>query len=285
VWNRQDVWHNLSMGRRLQLIPWKTAGRVSEQYASADEVIRQTGWVFNNETGSQLTVDEFVATGDNEVLAYLEVFGLRPPDNDTRTVVEIGCGIGRMTCGFSNEFAVVYACDLDAGFLERCRETVARFGKVDHLRTIEVADGRTLDVPTDVADLAFSYITLQHCESDDALDLAAESVRVVRTGGSVALNFRSRSGADVLLLPTGALIRSLFRIPRFGAWLAQHRTIARLAWQANRLHPDTVLRSLPALTDVTIWRHPRSNLSGTGAAMGTFEGINPHHWWLVGRVA
>ena len=53
-----------------------------------------------------------------------------------------------MTCAFTREFAVVYACDLDAGFLERCRETVARFGKVDRLRTIDVADGRTLDVPT-----------------------------------------------------------------------------------------------------------------------------------------
>jgi ubiquinone/menaquinone biosynthesis C-methylase UbiE len=274
------------MGRRLQLIPWKTAGRVSEQYASTEDVIRQTGWVFNNETGSHLTVDEFVATGDNEVLAYLEVFGLRTPGLNECTVVEIGCGIGRMTCAFSREFATVYACDLDAGFLERCRETVARFGKVDHLRTIEVADGRTLNVPTGVADLAFSYITLQHCEVDDALDLAAESVRVVRPGGSVALNFRSRSRADLFLLPTSAIIRSLFRIPSFGRWLSQHRTIARLAWQANRLQPDTVIRSLPdGLTDVTVWRHPRSNVFGTGAATGTFEGINPHHWWLVARVA
>jgi ubiquinone/menaquinone biosynthesis C-methylase UbiE len=273
------------MGRRLQLIPWKTAGRVSEQYASADEVIRQTGWVFNNETGSQLTIDEFVASGDNEVLAYLDVFGLRASVDDERTVVEIGCGIGRMTCAFTREFTTVYACDLDAGFLERCRETVARFGKVDRLRTIEVADGRTLDVPTDVADLAFSYITLQHCEVDDALVLAAESVRVVRAGGSVALNFRSRSGADVVILPIGAIIRSLFRIPRFGRWLSQHRTVARLAWQANRLQPDAVIRSLPELTDVTVWRHPGSNLFGTGAATGSFEGINPHHWWLVGRVA
>jgi ubiquinone/menaquinone biosynthesis C-methylase UbiE len=274
------------MGRRLQLIPWKTAGRVSEQFASADEVIRQTGWVFNNETGSQLTIDEFVATGDNEVLAYLEVFGLRTPGNDARTVVEIGCGIGRMTCAFTREFSTVYACDLDAGFLERCRETVARFGKVDRLRTIEVGDGRTLEVPTDVADLAFSYITLQHCEIDDALELASESVRVVRAGGYVALNFRSRSGADALLLPAGAVIRSLFRIPRFGRWLSQRRTIARFAWQANRLQPDAVIRSLPdALTDVKIWRHPRSNVFGTGAEIGTFDGINPHHWWLVARVA
>jgi ubiquinone/menaquinone biosynthesis C-methylase UbiE len=274
------------MGRRLQLIPWKTAGRVSEQYASADEVIRQTGWVFNNEIGSQLTVEEFVATGDNEVLAYLEVFGLRTPGDDTRTVVEVGCGIGRMTCAFTHEFGTVYACDLDAGFLERCRETVARFGKVDRLRTIEVGDGRTLEVPTAVADLSFSYITLQHCEVDDALELAAESVRVLRPGGHVALNFRSRSSADALLLPTGALIRSLLRIPRFGSWLSQRRTIARLAWQANRLQPDDVIRALPAeLADVTVWRHPRSNVFGKGATIRTFDGINPHHWWLVARVA
>ncbi|HWM20788.1 MAG TPA: class I SAM-dependent methyltransferase [Ilumatobacteraceae bacterium] len=274
------------MRRRLQLIPWKTAGRVSEQFASADEVIRQTGWVFNNETGSQLTIDEFVATGDNEVLAYLEVFGLRTPGNDERTVVEIGCGIGRMTCAFTHEFSTVYACDLDAGFLERCRETVARFGKVDRLRTIEVGDGRSLEVPTDVADLAFSYITLQHCEIDDALELASESVRVVRAGGYVALNFRSRSGADALLLPAGALIRSLFRIPRFGRWLSQRRTVARFAWQANRLQPDAVIRSLPnVLTEVKVWRHPRSNVFGTGAEIGTFDGINPHHWWLVARIA
>ena len=62
-------------------------------------------------------------------------------------------------------------CDLDAGFLERTHETVGRFGKVDRLRTIHVADGQTLDLPDDSADVAFSYITLQHCDADDALDL------------------------------------------------------------------------------------------------------------------
>ena len=56
-----DVWHNLPMARRPQLIPWKTAGRVTEQQATADEVVRETGWVFNNETGRQLDLAEFVA--------------------------------------------------------------------------------------------------------------------------------------------------------------------------------------------------------------------------------
>ena len=68
--------------RRSQLIPWKAAGRVSEQMASGDDVVRETGWVFNNATGDTLTLAEFVATGDDEVPAYLETFGLR---DDRRT--------------------------------------------------------------------------------------------------------------------------------------------------------------------------------------------------------
>ena len=84
-----------------------------------------------------------------------------------------------MTCAFTRRFGTVYACDLDAGFLERCREAVARFGVVHRLRTIEVADGRTLAIPDNVADVVFSYLTLQHCERDDALALVDESLRVV----------------------------------------------------------------------------------------------------------
>ena len=136
--HRRSPWHTGAMRRRPQLIPWKVAGRVTEQQASADEVVQATGWVFNNETGDTLTLAEFVATGDNEVPVYLERFGLLGDDDDRRSLVEIGCGIGRMTCAFTRRFGTVFACDLDAGFLERCREAVARFGKVDRLRTVEV---------------------------------------------------------------------------------------------------------------------------------------------------
>jgi SAM-dependent methyltransferase len=273
------------MPRRTQLIPWRTAGRVSEQYASGDEVVQQTGWVFNNATGSELTLAEFVATGDHEVLAYLELFGLRSPDNAGRTMVEIGSGIGRMTCAFTREFGCVIASDLDAGFLERCRETVARFGTPDSLRTVQVDDGRTLELADDSVDLAFSYITLQHCDADDALALAAEAVRVTRPGGSVALNFRGRSGDDWIVLPVGAVIRAMLRVPGLGDRLARRRFTTRLAWQANRLHPDRVLAHVgPDLVDVRVFRHPRGRANGDGATTETFEGINPAHWWLVARV-
>ena len=244
--------------------------------------------MFNNETGHTLTLAEFVATGDNEVPVYLQKFGLEGAATTSASFVEIGCGIGRMTCAFTRRFGTVYACDLDAGFLERCREAVARFGRVDRLQTIEVADGRSLDLPDDSADVAFSYITLQHCERDDALALVAEAIRVVRPGGQIALNFRSWSGSDPFVLPAGAVMRGLFRVPGLGPALTLRRLPTRLAWQANRLDPHQVMGPIQdRLSDVVIWRNPARDSPVWGVRNAASEhdvSINRNHWWLVARV-
>ena len=193
-----------------------------------------------------------------------------------------------MTCAFTRRFGTVYACDLDAGFLERCREAVARFGKVGRLHTIEVADGRSLDMPDDSADVAFSYITLQHCERDDALALVAEAIRVVRPGGQIALNFRSWSGTDPVVLPAGALTRALFRVPGLGPALSRRRFPTRLAWQANRLDPHQVMGHVQdRLTEVVIWRNPVRDAPVWGVRNAASEhdvSVNRNHWWLVARI-
>jgi SAM-dependent methyltransferase len=222
------------------------------------------------------------------VPVYLNRFELLDGDDDHRTLVEIGCGIGRMTCAFTRRFGTVLACDLDAGFLERCREAVARFGRVDRLRTIEVSDGRTLNIPDDTADVAFSFITLQHCERDDALALVEEALRVVKPGGRIALNFRSWSGVDPIVLPIGAVMRLLIRVPGFGGWLSRRRATTRLAWQANRLDPHQVIGPIQErLSGIAVWRNPARNAPLWGvkqAASEHFEGINRNHWWLVADV-
>ena len=273
------------MRQRSQLIAWKVAGRVSDRHTSADEVVRETGWVFNNATGDHLTLADFVATGDDEVPAYLEAFGLRDPENHQQTMIEIGSGIGRMTAAFTREFDHVIAADLDIGFLERCHETVSRFGRADHLRTLEVADGRSLALNDDSVDFAFSYLTLQHCAQADALKLACEAVRVTRSGGRIALNFRGPSRIDPLLLPLGPIVRFAFRLPRVGEWLSQRRSITRLAWQVSRISPSQVLAALGASIDgATIWSGgPVDDLQGA-FRRGRFEGINENHWWITATV-
>lgn len=279
------------MALRRQIIPWRAAGTRTEMRRNADEVVRDTGWVFNNQTGSSLTLDEFVKTGDAEVDVYLDRFGwneLAPRSS----VLEIGSGIGRMTAALSREFASVVATDVDAAFLERCRETVSRFGRVNSLRTLHIADGSSIDISDDSIDAVFSYITLQHCKASDAMRLTTEAFRVVKPGGVVALNYRTWVPADVVLVPAGAVMRLLWKLPVVGTRLSQWRWSTRLGWQANRLDPRRILSLLGAsnieLDEVAILHHPgrpqRSvSFDGRVVPQRDLDVANKSHWWLIAR--
>lgn len=277
--------------RRSQLIPWRNAGRRADSWNSADDVVRETGWVFNNETGDELSLEQFVATGDAEVVKYMRRFALEETAGQ-HSLLEIGSGIGRMTAAFTREFASVTATDVDAAFLERCRETVARFGRSPVLRTAHISDGRTIPVADGSVDVVFSYITLQHCSSDDALALSREALRVVKPGGRILLNFRTTVPVDVVLFPLGALIRRAWRLPVVGGRLARWRWSTRLGWQANRLRPSDVIEHLSAgpvaLTDVEIHRHPafpqpETRIDGRSVPQRELPPAHKSHWWLSAR--
>lgn len=280
----------MSRLRRRQHLPWNTAGRAAEGRGDGDSVVRDTGWVFNNATGGELTLADFVNSGEHEVGAYLEYFGFERSILEQQSLVEIGSGIGRMTAGFTRRFRSVVAADLDAAFLERCRETVSRFGVPERLSTSHVADGRTLSLPDASADMVFSYITLQHCERVDALALTSEALRVVKPGGVVVLNYRTWIPDDVLLYPAGVVVRALWRVPTLGPWLARQRWSTRLGWQANRLAPRYVFEHLVRegvqLQDATVWLKNERRLSGVESVpVRTFIGVDRSHWWLIARRA
>ena len=276
---------------RRQLIPWRAAGTRAEMRRNADEVVRDTGWVFNNQTGATLTLEEFVQTGDAEVDVYLDRLGWNSFASGA-TMLEIGSGIGRMTSAFSRKFAVTVATDVDAAFLERCRETVSRFGRVGGLRTVHIADGSSIAVDDSSIDAVFSYITLQHCKASDALGLTSESFRIVKPGGYVALNYRTWVPEDGLLVPAGVLMRQLWRIPVVGQRLSQWRWSTRLGWQPNRLDPRRALALLEAsnveFDDLAILHHPgrpqkQVSYAGEPVRQRDLDVANKSHWWLVAR--
>ncbi len=274
---------------RPHLTPWKAAGKRTERSLTADQIVRDTGWVFNNETGESLTLEQFVETGNEEADKYLRRFGLMATAS-TKSIVEIGSGIGRMTAAFTREFETVVATDIDASFLERCRETVARFGNVSTLRTVHVADGRTIDLPSHSADVVFSYITLQHCKQEDALALTAEACRIVKPGGRLILNYRTWVISDVILIPLSAIMRVLWHAPLIGQPLSRWRWSTRLGWQANRLSPRQVYAHLELLG--VHLETPKAFLGGgrmqRPVSIGSMQVLqdefpigNKSHWWLV----
>lgn len=288
----------MSLGRRIavrlrrpQGVPWRSAGLRTESL-TADEAVRSTGWVFDNRT-KDVSLASFAASGDEEVRHYLRILGYPSGSTNHLTMLEIGSGIGRMTAGFTKRFHKVYAADVDAAFLERCRETVFHHGNPNALGTVHVANGHSLELPSESVDLAFSYITLQHCSPGDALGLVDEALRVTKRGGLVALNFRTWTPLDAALVPLGGFVRILWRTPKAAKYMARIRPLTRLGWQANRLSPDDVLASVgldligTRLCDVTIFHSPRHRIrvSAEGVRRRAVRRVHRSHWWLVARLA
>ncbi len=277
--------------RRPHHLPWRRAGNLADNDLSADDVVRETGWVFNNQTGNELNLKEFVATGDKEVQRYIRLLELEDISFDQSTLLEIGSGIGRMTATFTNRCEKVIAADVDSAFLERCRQTVARFGRIDRLNTLHVINGRTLGLNDNSVDMAFSYITLQHCQPQDALELVSEAIRVTRSGGTIVLNFRTWVLSDILLVPLGIVMRSLWKVSIIGPRLARWRWSTRFGWQANRLKPDTVLAKVaPQLTEIKVFHSKKRALKVLTTGKSAIKviptnRINPSHWWLVAQVS
>lgn len=276
---------------RAHHLPWSSAGNLADNDLTADDVVRETGWVFNNQTGDELTLEAFVETGDKEVRRYIRLLQLESFRFEDSTLLEIGSGIGRMTSSFTNRCNAVIAADVDSAFLERCRQTVARFGRIDRLSTLHVANGKTLGLGNDSVDLTFSYITLQHCQPQDAINLVGEAIRVTRSGGLVVLNFRTWVRSDIALVPLGIAVRRLWKLPVLGRRLARWRWSTRLGWQANRLKPEPVLQNFESqLSNVKIFHSVKRKMSVAEARNESVKTmptkrINPSHWWLVAQVS
>ena len=277
--------------KRAHHLPWRRAGHLADNNLSADDVVRETGWVFNNETGDDLTLKEFVDTGDKEVQRYIRLLELENIQFESSTLLEIGSGIGRMTSAFTNRCQKVIAADVDSAFLERCRQTVAQFGRIDRLNTLHVVNGRTLVLGDNTVDATFSYITLQHCQPQDAIELVNEAIRVTRSGGTIVLNFRTWVLSDVVLVPLGVAMRALWKVSIIGPRLARWRWSTRIGWQANRLNPNTVLAKVaPALCEIKVFHSVKRKLKVSTNSQKPIKTIptnriNPSHWWLVAQVS
>ena len=104
-----------------------------------------------------------------------------------KSMVEVGCGAGRMTRVFAREFAHVDALDISAEMQRQAKEYLREF---QNIRWV-LADGATLCGVTDAsADFTFSYLVLQHLPSQAlATELLREILRTLKPGGLFLLQY------------------------------------------------------------------------------------------------
>ena len=125
-----------------------------------------------------------------EIVTRLHEWGLVGPD---RTLLDIGCGIGRFERALAASVASITAIDLSPGMIEEARRRCGELTNVGFL----CCNGQNLDGFADRSfDLVLAVDSFPYMiavDPDIAARHVAEAARVLRRGGSLAiLNFSYR---------------------------------------------------------------------------------------------
>jgi SAM-dependent methyltransferase len=138
-------------------------------------------------------------------------------DPKEMSVLEIGCGAGRVTRAFANFFGRVYAVDISRGMVAQARRAVAPFPGARVFRN----NGKDLRVvgeswwsrfgigPTPQLDFAFSTMVFQHIPSREIIENYVREVhRLLRPGG--LFKFQVQGCPDVHVRPEDTWVGASF---------------------------------------------------------------------------
>jgi SAM-dependent methyltransferase len=171
-----------------------------------DERAREDAFHFvdNREPYREADEERFWREGERDLDTLLGSLDLAVRLDDH--VLDLGCGIGRLTRVLAARAAHVTAVDVSPRMLERAQELNPRLNNVTWL----LGDGETLEgVPDGTVDAVVSHVVLQHIPSAKVqLGYVAEMARVLRPGGWAAFGLSTDPRVHE---PRPASRRDLFR--------------------------------------------------------------------------
>lgn len=155
------------------------------EMASCNPFFSITSWP-DFEDQEDLDIDFFWKIGElhcKNLLAYLKL-----NDTSQMSMVEIGCGLGRMTHYFATRFRNVYALDISEEMVRRAKIYWEKLTNVTFINS----SGMDLKPVTDnTVDFVFSFYVLNHVvQPNTVLNYIRETARVLKPGGLALLRFR-----------------------------------------------------------------------------------------------
>ena len=238
---------------------WNTAAASDAKYYVIAGVDDRQEWALN----------DFFMSGQNDVekfvLPFLQQMQMDP---STKSMVEIGCGVGRITHTFAQVFQQVTAFDISKEMIRQAKELNTGLSNI----CFTEGSGASLQpVQDSTIDFCFSYLVFTHFSKLWLFEkYFSEIARVLRPGGLFKIELDGRAWGPYLIprFLYNQLVSSDFikdkLAPLFFFWLDKKSLHA-----APGLHfSEQAIRSL---------------VSSANLEVLAVENPNQHRMWVVGR--
>jgi SAM-dependent methyltransferase len=169
-----------------------------------------------------------------------------------KAMLELGCGVGRMTRCFAQKFERVTGFDVSDEMLDRARELNSEARNITWVQ----GNGEDLgDIASSSADFVFSYLVLQHLPAETLVHAyVREILRVLNDGGICLfqfngttekyMNWKGRLAWGVIDLLWAIRLR---KISRFAAkMLGMDPEMAGNSWHGVGIHGENVAQTIRA---------------------------------------
>jgi len=140
--------------------------------------------------GEKITEEKFKEAGKKDYRDLIENDGLlkeRLSPFKEKTVLEIGCGIGRITFFIANHFKSVTGIDISESMIHEAKERLSNTTNA----TLVATDGLQYPFPENTFDFVFSFIVFQHMPDRKTIQSNIQEIgRVLNPRGIAKIQLR-----------------------------------------------------------------------------------------------
>jgi len=177
---------------------WQISRQLRKMRRDWDDRARENAKYYVATGREDWTEEDFYRSGETAVEQHVrtDLSNIcQGKDPKAMSVLEIGCGAGRITRALAQFFGEIYAVDISGEMVKRARCALKAFPNAHVLKN----NGKDLSVvPRRPIDFAFSYIVFQHIANREIIENYVREVnRLLRPGGLFKFQLQGYASMDL----------------------------------------------------------------------------------------